>query len=383
MKTRSTIGVLVLLVAAMFLLASASPSLVKSGLTAEAAGAITAGKADPGKDVEVAYTAMQPMIHGNLRIFPVAATMVFDTRKFITLEEGLRSGDVVVSEAGQALPLVRPRGRRTPPPTSQGGADVNRLVLVNNSSRPLLLLAGEIVTGGKQDRVVGKDRIIPPHSEPVDLSVFCVEPGRWSASYGAFDAHGYAMAQPNVRKEAMANKDQQRVWAGVAQSNQEVAAAAEVTTEVSGSGGSYARVMNDREVRKHLDEKVAPIQRSYEGLLKELRAQKAVGVVVAVNGEIVWADLFASTALLEKYWPKLVRSYAAEAVSQRAKSRKAPDAGDAQAFLEHLDGKRQIVESEPQIFRHTETSGEGYRVFELTSLLPGTGYTVHVSKMAM
>jgi len=33
---------------------------------------------------------------------------------------------------------------------------VNRLVLVNNSKRPLLLLAGEIVTGGKQDRVIGK-----------------------------------------------------------------------------------------------------------------------------------------------------------------------------------------------------------------------------------
>ena len=49
----------------------------------------------------------------------------------------------------------------------QSRAQVNELSLINNSDRPLLLLAGEIVTGGKQDGVVGKDRIIPAHSQPV------------------------------------------------------------------------------------------------------------------------------------------------------------------------------------------------------------------------
>jgi hypothetical protein len=62
----------------------------------------------------------------------------------------------------------------------RGGARVNQLALINNSDRPLLLLAGEIVTGGKQDRVVGRDRIIPAHNEPVALDVFCVEPHRWT-----------------------------------------------------------------------------------------------------------------------------------------------------------------------------------------------------------
>ena len=42
-----------------------------------------------------------------------------------------------------------------------------------------------------------------------------------------------------------------------------------------------------------------------------------MGVVVAVNGRLIWADVFASTTLLEKYWPKLVRSYAAEAIVAR------------------------------------------------------------------
>lgn len=51
-----------------------------------------------------------------------------------------------------------------------------KLVLVNNSKRPLLLLASEIVTGAKQDRIIGKDRLVPLESDPVDLRVFCVEP---------------------------------------------------------------------------------------------------------------------------------------------------------------------------------------------------------------
>src|SRR5579863_4923517 len=124
------------------------------------------------------YSVLQPIRHGALTIFPVvAAGDSHDTRQFITLDEGLRSGEVVISETGSASPLVRPRhneevwqeGRR-------GGAQVNALVLVNNSKRPLILLAGEIVTGGKQDRIIGKDRLVPAESDPIDLSVFCVEP---------------------------------------------------------------------------------------------------------------------------------------------------------------------------------------------------------------
>ncbi len=77
---------------------------------------------------------------------------------------------------------------------------------------------------------------------------------------------------------------------------------------------SYARVMDNAAVKQQVDAVAEPIQRSYQSLIHELRDKNAVGVVVAVNGEIIWADIFASTNLLEKYWPKLVRSYAAEAI---------------------------------------------------------------------
>jgi len=328
------------------------------------------------------YRALPPITQGELTIFPVAAAWSHDTGNFITLDEGLRSGEVVVTEAGRAVPLMRRRpGHPLPPQWRGDGAQVNRLVLVNNSNRPLILLAGEIVTGGKQDRVVGKDRIVPANSDPIDLGVFCVEPGRWVEASAQFKPMGEAMAQPSVRRRAMADKDQQKVWA-------EVHNSAEAAARMAPSAGpallgttSYAKVMQNEEVKKQVDEVAAPVERSFEGVIRHLRSQSAVGVVVAVRGEILWADLFASTSLLEKYWPKLARSYAAEAITSRGSSRPV-DTRAAQAFLENFDGNREIVESEPGVYRHTEISGSGFKAFELTSLLPKTGFDLHISKMA-
>jgi hypothetical protein len=335
---------------------------------------------------DVGFQILAPIRHGNLTIFPVVAANLHDTRAFLTLDEGLRSGEVVVSEAGNVAPLVRPRHSH---PAWQerrpgDGAEVNRLVLVNNSKKPLLLLAGEIVTGGKQDRIIGKDRLVPAESDPVDLSVFCVEPGRWVATAGKYEFNApAAMVQPSVRSKAMAEKDQRQVWDRVAQSRSAMAESVEVAAAKPAIAGtsSYAGVIENKEVQRKLDSVAAPVQQEYQSVVRQLRDKNAVGVVVAVNGEVIWADVFASTNLLEKYWPKLVRSYAAEAVTQQVKSGPA-DMKSAQEFLNHLQGRREVVENEPGLYRHTEISGEGFRVFELTSLLPSTGFDLHLAKMA-
>jgi hypothetical protein len=281
-------------------------------------------------------------------------------------------------------------------------------VLVNNSKRPLLLLAGEIVAGGKQDRVIGMDRIVPSESDPIDLSVFCVEPGRWvatsdrfgssGATYGAAGGHsggtaagaksaGTLMAQPSIRAKAMGDKDQSQVWAEVRKQQQSMAAevaeaspSAPMAQELRATS-SYAVVMENQDVKEKVDEVAKPIERNYQSLIKQLRDRNAVGVVVAVNGRVIWSDVFASTELLEKYWPKLVRSYASEAVATRVKGGEATLA-QAESFLANMQGRRQTIESEPGVFRHTEINGEGFKAFELTSLLPKTGFDVHVAKMA-
>lgn len=332
------------------------------------------------------YTILAPIRHGNLSVFPVVAARSFDTKEFLTLDEGLRSGEVIVTESGSVQPLMR--RRRTP--IRQDGAQVNQLVLVNNSKRPLILLAGEIVTGGKQDRVIGKDRIIPAESDPVDLGVFCVEPGRWVGSSDRFGVGGTVggpvpapIAAPSVRAKAMADKDQQQVWSEVAKTRTAMAETVTVAGAAQAISGtsSYARVMNNEEVKQKVDSVAEPIQRNYQSLIQQLRDQNAVGVVVAVNGQIVWADIFASANLLEKYWPKLVRSYAAEAVVTRTKNGEV-EVKQAQEFINHLDGRHETVDSEPGLYRHTEIAGDGFRAFELTSLLPKTGFDLHVAKMA-
>lgn len=356
------------------------------------------------------YKVLDPIRHGNLTVFPVVAQKSYPTGEFLTLDEGLRSGEVIVTEAGHVQGLIR---RHPVPAVHYDGAQVNKLVLINNSKRPLLLLAGEIVTGGKQDRVIGKDRIVPPESDPVDLDVFCVEPGRWVATtqhFGASEAmYGRSvggpvhtpmamMAQPSVRAKAMADKDQGEVWAEVRKQQAEISSNLEVprpsstTVEVTAGAASevraelaqtssYAKVMENEAVKKQVEAVAKPIEQNYQSLIAQLRDRHAVGVVVAVNGRIIWADVFASTDLLEKYWPKLVRSYASEAVVTRAKEVEVTTIR-AQSFLEDMEGRRETIESEPGIYRHTEVNGDGFKAFALTSLLPKTGFDVHIAKMA-
>ena len=375
----------VVLFASLFVLLD-HPVAVRAGETSPAAG----------------YKVLEPIRHGNLTVFPVVAAKTYPTGEFLTLDEGLRSGEVVVTEAGSVQGLVRRHGA---PAIRHDGAEVNRLVLVNNSKRPLLLLAGEIVTGGKQDRVIGKDRIVPPESDPIDLGVFCVEPGRWVATSEHFNnsgatygkavggaLHGNAvsmpvMAQPSVRAKAMGDKNQAEVWDEVNKQKAaatavvvEADAAPEVRTELAQTS-SYAKVNENTEVRKQVDAVAKPIEEHYESLIHQLRDRNAVGVVVAVNGRIIWADVFASTDLLAKYWPKLVRSYASEAVVTRAKEMEVT-VSQAGAFLGDMEGRRETIESEPGVYRHTEVTGDGFKAFSLTSLLPKTGFEVHVAKMA-
>ncbi len=337
------------------------------------------------------YKVLLPITQGNLTVFPVVADKSFDTRQFLTLDEGIRSGQVTVSEVGETSGLVRPRPyndgvwRERPFPIPQSDARVNQLALINSSDRPLLLLAGEIVTGGKQDRVVGKDRIIPAHSEPVALDVFCVEPHRWMGASAQFGATASAMAQPSVRSQAMAERNQQGVWDEVAKSRAAFAAGLPAPQAFAvQSSSSYAAAVQNGGVKTQLDSLATPIERSYEKLIQRLQAENAVGAVVAVNGEMIWADVFASPALLEKYWPKLVRSYAAEALAPRPApmvSGGAPSQANAQKFLDHLYGNHENVENDPGLYRNTEIQGDGFDVFLLTSLLPNTGFQVHIAKM--
>jgi hypothetical protein len=374
--------------------------LVISAANAGDAGSLPATSND--------YKILAPITHGDLTIFPVVSGKSHDTSDFITLDEGIRSGDVVVTEVGNLHSSMRRRPPYQPRPYQ--GAEVNRLVLVNNSKHPLILLAGEVVTGGKQDRVVGKDRIVPAESDPVDLSVFCVEHGRWTETSTKFDTHASVMLQPSVRMKAMADQDQQKVWDEVGRSRTAMAAAmASAPTASGGSGGgvaaghgsgtvsaesdrmetfaqlngttSYAKSVENKAVKQQVEAITEPMQKSYESVIKQLRNQNAVGVVVAVKGHIVWADMFASSALLAKYWPKLLESYATEALTMPG-AHGETSIKEAETFLQNWQARHEVVDSEPGFYRQRELVGDKFKAFQLTSLLAKEAFDLHLSKMA-
>ena len=229
----------------------------------------------PQETVNGSYRVLAPIESGNLFLFPVvrANGKPASATPFLTLDEGIKSGQVEVTEAGRVRGLVRQRGTvGVPPYRGDGyppypnhnedyrGDEVNTLVLVNNSDKPLLLLAGEIVTGGKQDRVIAKDRIVPAGGDPIDLGVFCIEPGRWTASSETFGAaakmpaHSF-MVQPTVREKAMVAQDQQQVWDSVrgSISQMQVAAAPSANRAMSG-GPAYARSMGTTSYAKVMED---------------------------------------------------------------------------------------------------------------------------------
>ncbi len=359
-------------------------------------GSVKAGGGPPPHE-SGSYRVLAPIESGNLILFPVvrADGKSPEQTPFITLDEGLQTGEVEVTEAGRAGGLVRPRGHAH---DVDRGDEVNTLVLVNHAHRPLLLLAGEIVTGGKQDRIVAKDRIVPADADPIDLGVFCIEPGRWTESSATFGTSGKSearsfMVQPAVRERAMAEQDQQQVWNSVGGAISRMEAEATPPPAPGGSRpegsyartlgtSSYAKAMQDPAVSEKVDEAVAPVMNAREQVLAQLREEHAVGVVVAVRGEIIWADLFVNTDLLSRYWTKLVRSYAAESLME-GEDRLAPTLADAQHFLDAPSDGKENSEGEVGIYRYNELKSGGAETFVLQSLLPGADYDVHLSKMKL
>ena len=348
---------------------------------------------------ENGYRVLAPIESGNLLLYPVVRVggRQAGSSPFLTLDEGLKNGQVEVTEAGRVQGLIRPRGAEPGVrPRPVRGDQVNTLVLVNNSDKPLLLLAGEIVTGGKQDRVISKDRIVPPGADPIDLGVFCIEPGRWvesSATFGMSNKSAGAsfMVQPSVREKAMAAKSQQEVWDSVGRSisQLEVAAAPPApsaggngTSPVSVNTSSYAKAMNNAALNAKVDEAVAPLTKSREQVLARLKQEQAVGVVVAVRGELVWADVFADTDLLARYWTKLVRSYAAESLTS-GDDHAAPTVADAQRFLDKPADGSETSEGDVGVYRYTEFKSGGTETFVLRSLVKDADYDVHVSRLKL
>jgi hypothetical protein len=322
------------------------------------------------------WRLLEPITYENLTIFPVVAASGYDTGSYLTLEEGLSRGEVIVREQG-AETMVRDRDGVRPAVQNYGGPSVNQLVLVNRSKQPLLLLAGELVSGGKQDRIIAKDRIVAPGSDPLPLNVFCVEHGRWSA--GSQFTAANTIVHPSVREQAAVKQKQTDVWASVTAGSMAAAAPSAPPARVSAESlsqaveveaptQSYAKIYGSRQVAPSVDALVNEVQRRFRKETSGLKGERVVGVVVAYGGEVAWSDIFASSELFESYWNKLLRSYAVEAVARPTLREKA-STEDAREFLQRLKGREQ-TETEPGVYRWREINDGTLSQIELDTLTP-------------
>lgn len=236
-----------------------------------------------------------PVHTANLIAWPILAEVpdappTEEQAEFLTLDAALDSGAARVLETG----------------------DVNELALENTSDKPIFVLAGEVLQGGRQDRIIGRDLVIAP-GEKAPLASFCVEQGRWSAhaddpDKGAHFGSAKALANAPVRFAAQVEADQGRVWANTAAVNASLAATPET--------GTYLASLEKAEGNAEVDEIAGRILEALG------RARGVRGLVVAVDpdaeGELICAEVFGGEALYRSLEAKLVRAYALDAVTRSA-----------------------------------------------------------------
>ncbi len=222
----------------------------------------------------------KPVAYRGLTVFPLSGCRAPRLDGCLTLGEAMGKGWITISE--------------------KDGGEVNRLIIENTGPSPVFLMAGELLTGCKQDRIVGDDCLLPARSGKVTLSAYCVEHGRWTEQGRAFKATGVS-AQTDIRRAAKASRSQQEVWDQVAANYDRLAVPMSAT-------GAYRSVVEDQGVAAKRDEYVRHISN-----LPSL-GRDVCGCAVAVAGRIVCVDAFGSPRLFARLWPSLAASYAMDAL---------------------------------------------------------------------
>lgn len=225
-----------------------------------------------------------PFNYRNLTIVPVYAKTVKDKTDYITLDEAVNKGYITITELdGGRVPQVRLR---------------------NNSDHYILLVAGEILTGCRQDRLVGRDALIGPKSKDIILPVYCSEHGRWTYKnqYEPYFLSEGSQAMPLLRGQIYAQKSQSAIWNGIAKHSRKLS--------VRSESGALQDVYRNRDVRERIQTYVDKLE-DFPRLEED-----AVGVVVGVGDKIIGIDLFANPGVFNSLWPKLLKSYAALAISE-------------------------------------------------------------------
>ena len=254
---------------------------------------------DPGYVVDE-ISVGRPVSYKGLTIFPIVSKTLRG-QGYTSLDEASRLDQIVVKE--------------------KGSGDVNRVVVENESSSPVLLLGGEMIVGAKQDRMVSHDVLLPSKSGPVVVSVYCIEHGRWQVTSSEFKV-APGGAQNVVRKSAQVEGSQQGIWDSVSEFGR--AAAPRMEGKTSSAAGYYG----DKEVASKRDDMKAKLLE----ILPEHKEQ--VGFAAALGDRILGVDIFGSPVMFEKYRTKLLDSYIYDAIQDGHRGESDLVGSDIKDFVE-------------------------------------------------
>lgn len=266
------------------------------------------------------YKFSGPYTYKNLTVYLINGKDKVTDRKFLTLQEAMETKLAVVHET----------------------EDVNMLQISNRSGNyDIFILAGDIVKGGKQDRVIQFTYVVPPKTNKMQIASFCVEQGRW-AQRGKENAAGFhsstnMIATKDLKMSVKKDKSQTGVWSKVSEMQGKLG---------DNLGASVRGEQSETSLQLTLENK--KLEEAEKDYLKHLinitkDQADAVGYAFVINGKINSAEIFSAKSLFQKLWPKLIKASIVEAISDKTdnKNIKLPTAMDIKNFLVDSEKSRE------------------------------------------
>jgi len=238
--------------------------------------------------VIVQYDSAKAWTFGNLQLIPVRFVGDGGSKGYLpfdnvsSLQKALREKKIKVNELKGA-----------------GNADVRVLEMRNMSKEPIVIQSGDILTGGKQDRIVSQTMIIPPDKERYYVNVFCVEKNRWDRRAKTFNY--FRSADMGLRKTTDLTRKQHLIWESI-----------DSQLKLSGKNSPTAAYKDVLNQQKFLEE-----DSLYLKFFKEKLAQTDstfAGFVAVTGGQIIGTDLYATKEMTLESFENNIRSYAATAI---------------------------------------------------------------------
>ncbi|MDP2653323.1 MAG: hypothetical protein Q8Q08_04755 [Candidatus Omnitrophota bacterium] len=216
-----------------------------------------------------------PVYYENLTIIPIYNTKARDGNNYATLDEALGRNWLEITEVyGGTVPKVR---------------------ITNHSNTSVFIMGGEILSGGRQDRIVGRDVLIGPRSRNVIVPVYCTEQGRWNEQSRNFYSKKN-LGTWNMRAAAQhaGPSTQSDIWGHISSSSGRMG--------IKSNTSAYQSLYEDTSVRRRIEQ-----HETYLRNIPQLE-RDTVGVVIGVGGNIVSVDIFANPDLFRELWPKILKS---------------------------------------------------------------------------